>query len=84
MLLTPKEEEGYLKLLVEYNEVLTWTYKEMPGLNPSIALHNLAVKTGVCPVKQALRRFRPELIPQIEIEVNKLIEADFIREVQYP
>ncbi|KAL4628024.1 hypothetical protein ACB092_05G208100, partial [Castanea dentata] len=38
-LLTPAEEEGYLQLLVEYKDVFAWTYKEMPGLNPSIALH---------------------------------------------
>ena len=80
-LLTPEEEEGYLKLLVEYKDVFAWTYKEMPRLNPSIALHHLAVKKGVRPVKQAQRRFRPELIPQIETEVNKLIEAGFICEV---
>ena len=50
LLLTP-EEEGYLKLLVEYKDVFAWTYKEMPRLNLSIALHHLAVKKGVCPVK---------------------------------
>ena len=83
-LLTPEEEEGYLKLLVEYKDVFAWTYKEMPGLNPSIALHHLAIKKGVRLVKQDQRCFRPELIPQIETEVNKLIEASFIREVQYP
>ena len=83
-LLTPEEEEGYLKLLVEYKDVFAWTYKEMPGLNPSIALNDLAIKKGVRPIKQAQRRFWPELIPQIEIEVNNLIEVGFIREVQYP
>ena len=83
-LLTPEIEEGYLKLLVECKDVFAWTYKEMPGLNPSIALHHLAVKKGVRPVKQAQRSFRSKLIPQIETEVNKLIEAGFIREVQYP
>ena len=62
-LLTPEEEEGYLKLLVEYKDVFAWTYKEMPGLNPSISLHHLAVKKGMRPVKQAQKRFRPELIP---------------------
>ena len=56
----------------------------MPRLNPSIALHHLVVKKGVHPVKQAQRRFLPELIPQKETVVNKLIEAGFIREVQYP
>ena len=80
-LLTPEEEEGYLKLLVEYKDVFAWTYKEIPGLNPSISLHHLAVKKGVRLVKQAQRRFWPELIPQIEIEVNKLIETGFIHEV---
>ena len=50
-LLTSEEEEGYLKLLVEYKDVFAWTYKEMPRLNLSIALHHLAVKKGVCPVK---------------------------------
>ena len=52
-LLIPDEEEGYLRLLVEYKDVFTWTYKEMPRRNPSISLHHLAVKKGVRPVKQA-------------------------------
>ena len=56
----------------------------MPRLNPSIALHHLVVKKGMCSVKQAQRRFWQELIPQIETEVNKLIKVGFIREVQYP
>ena len=55
----------------------------MLGLDPSIALHHLPVKKGVRPIKQAQRRFQPKLIPQIETEVNKLIEAGFICEVQY-
>lgn len=50
-LFTPKEEEGYLKLLVEYKDMFAWTYKEMSGLNPSIALHQLVVKKGTCLVK---------------------------------
>ena len=56
----------------------------MSGLNPSIALHHLVVKKGVHLVKEAQRHFRPKLIPQIETEVNKLIEAGFIHEVQCP
>jgi len=64
--------------------MFAWTYKEMPGLDPKIAVHHLAIKQGMRPVKQAQRWFRPELVPQIENEVNKLIEAGFIREVKYP
>ncbi|TYK24161.1 RNase H family protein [Cucumis melo var. makuwa] len=59
-------------------------YKEMPGLDPKVAVHHLAIKPGYRPIKQAQRRFRPELIPQIEVKVNKFIEVGFIREVKYP
>ncbi|KAA0055869.1 uncharacterized protein E5676_scaffold943G00650 [Cucumis melo var. makuwa] len=56
----------------------------MPRLDPKVAIHRLAIKSEHQPVKQAQRRFRPKLISQIEEEVNKLIEAEFIREVKYP
>ncbi|CAM8996545.1 unnamed protein product [Rhodiola kirilowii] len=83
-LLTEEEEEQYLKLLAEYKDVFAWNYTEMSGLNPKVALHRLAIKRGVGPKKQSQRRFRPELVPEIEKEVNKLIDTDFIREVEYP
>jgi len=56
----------------------------MAGLHPKVAIHYLAVKNGARPVKQAQRCFRPELVPLIQNEVNKLIEAGFIRKFKYP
>jgi len=44
----------------------------------------LSIKKAVSPLKQSQRRFRPELVPEIEKEVNKLIEAGLIREFKYP
>ena len=78
------EEIAYMDLLKEYRDVFAWSYKEMPGLDPKVAVHQLAVKNGARLVKQAQRRLRPELVPLIENEVNKLIGAGFIREVKYP
>ncbi|KAL0336632.1 UNVERIFIED_CONTAM: hypothetical protein Sradi_4875100 [Sesamum radiatum] len=83
-LLTHGEEGTYIALLNEFKDVFAWSYKEMPGLDPKVAVHHLSVKKGARPVKQGQRRFRPELIPLIEGEVNKLIEVGFIREVKYP
>ncbi|XP_070022327.1 uncharacterized protein [Nicotiana sylvestris] len=65
-------------------DVFAWSYKEMPGLDPKVVVHHLVVKNGTHPVKQAQRHFRSDLVPLIETEVNKLIEAGFIREVKYP
>ncbi|KAL0439220.1 UNVERIFIED_CONTAM: Transposon Tf2-11 polyprotein [Sesamum latifolium] len=81
--LTREEDETYITLLHEFKDVFAWSYKKMPGLDPKVAVH-LSVKKGARPAKQSHRRFRPELIPLIEGEVNKLIEVGFIREVRYP
>ncbi|KAM1243275.1 hypothetical protein ACFX2G_035556 [Malus domestica] len=83
-LLRADEIEEYYQLLSEYKDVFAWTYKEMPGLDPVIDVHHLAVKPETRPIKQTQRRYRSELISQIEAEIDKLIEAGFIREVQYP
>ncbi|KAK4391400.1 Polyprotein P3 [Sesamum angolense] len=80
--LTHGEEGTYIALLHEFKDVFAWSYKEMPGLDSRVAVHHLSVKKGARPVKQGQRRFRPELIPLIESEVNKLIEVGFIREVK--
>nr|XP_016504993.1 PREDICTED: uncharacterized protein LOC107822917 [Nicotiana tabacum] len=67
-LLTTDEESTYVELLKEYRDVFAWSYKEMPGLDPKVAVHHLAVKKGARPVKQAQRCYRPELIPSIKAE----------------
>ncbi|XP_060190648.1 uncharacterized protein LOC132619910 [Lycium barbarum] len=83
-LLAVDEESAYVELHKEYKDVFAWSYKEMPGLDPNVAVHHLAVKNGTRPIKQAQRRYRSELVPLIENEVNKLIEASFIHEVKFP
>ncbi|KAL0421191.1 UNVERIFIED_CONTAM: putative protein K02A2.6 [Sesamum latifolium] len=82
--LTKKRRRLILCYSMNFKDVFAWSYKEMPGLDPKVAVHHLSVRKGARPVKQGQRRFRPELIPLIETEVNKLIEVGFIREVKYP
>ncbi|XP_070050134.1 uncharacterized protein [Nicotiana tomentosiformis] len=82
-LLTADKESTYVELLKEYRDVFAWSYKEIPGLDPKVVVHHLAVKKGARPVKQAKRRFKPELIKSIEAEVNKFIKAGLIREFKY-
>ena len=71
-------------MLLDYKDVFAWSYKEMPGLDPKVAVHQLMVKHGVRLIKQAQRWFWPELVSQIETKIDKLIEPSFIRKVKYP
>ena len=49
IMLTPEEEKQYFNLLSEYKDVFAWSYKKMPGLDPKVAVHNLAIRKGVSP-----------------------------------
>jgi len=40
----PKEKKEYFDLLLEYKDVFVWSYKEMPGLDPKVAVHRLSIK----------------------------------------
>ncbi|XP_060202223.1 uncharacterized protein LOC132630681 [Lycium barbarum] len=43
-LLAVDEESAYVELLKEYKDVFSWSYKEMPGLDPKVAVHHLTLK----------------------------------------
>ncbi|GAA0168367.1 hypothetical protein LIER_23099 [Lithospermum erythrorhizon] len=70
-LLTAIEEAEYATLLKEFEDVFSWTYKEILGLDPKVAVHQLLLRESIKSVKQAQRRFRQELVPSIEAEVRK-------------
>ncbi|XP_074299684.1 uncharacterized protein LOC141630833 [Silene latifolia] len=57
-LLTKEQEEECYKLLVEYKDIFAWSYKEMPGLSPKIAVHRLAIKKGTSPKKATSTSFQ--------------------------
>ena len=56
----------------------------MQGINPSVITHRLNVYFSSKPVHQKKRVFAPERDKAIKEEVQKLITAQFIREVYYP
>lgn len=45
-ILTPQEERDYFKLLVEYKDVFSWSYQEIPGLSLKVSIHHLGIKKG--------------------------------------
>jgi hypothetical protein len=73
-----------VRFLRDHLDVFAWEHDEMPGIDPSVIEHRLNVDQNCRPVKQRRRTFAPERNQAIADEVRKLIEARFIREVDYP
>lgn len=64
-------KKGLIELLDEYVDVSTWSYQDMPGLDTNIVVHRLPLKDECSPVKQKLRRTRPDMTIKIKEEVQK-------------
>jgi hypothetical protein len=62
--LSEENKKTYYEFLCANRDVFAWTYEEMPGLNPEVAVHRLAIQDNVAPVKQAQRKYRPEILPK--------------------
>ena len=56
----------------------------MGGIDPAMITHRLNVSPSFKPVKQKRRSFALERQKTINEEVGKLLQANAIREVEYP
>jgi hypothetical protein len=73
-----------INLLKEYKDCFAWDYSEMPGLDRSIVEHRLPIKLGFRPYKQPPRKiYKDEVLADVKNEVERLIEANFIRSCRY-
>ncbi|XP_058741269.1 uncharacterized protein LOC131613635 [Vicia villosa] len=55
----------------------------MPGLSRTVVKHQLPLKLGQKPVKQAPRRFAPEVMAKIKVEIERLLKSKFIQTARY-
>jgi hypothetical protein len=55
----------------------------MPGLDRELVEHRLPIKGGFRPYKQPARNFNPEIIGKVKEEVERLLQAKFIRPCRY-
>ena len=82
--LTPEERENFERILTKKKVVFAWSYEDMPGLDRDIAEHHIPTYPESKPVKQKLRRLRPEWTEKIREEIAKQIQDNFLEVVDYP
>ena len=83
-----KLAEDLKNLLIHFlrqnKDVFAWKQADMGGIDPAVITHRLNVSPSFKPIKQKRRSFTPERQKAINEEVNKLLQAGAIREVEYP
>jgi hypothetical protein len=73
----PEEILIYIELFKEFQDVFSWSYEEMPRINPRIVEHEIITYLDAKPVRQSLRVVNPWKAPAIKAEVEKLLNVSF-------
>ncbi|GKV42880.1 hypothetical protein SLEP1_g50242 [Rubroshorea leprosula] len=81
--LNPEERAELIAFLRANNDVFAWTSADMPGIPTSVCQHKLSTNPLKKPVAQKRRLFGGERLRAVKEEVEKLLQAGFVRKVDY-
>jgi hypothetical protein len=65
-------------------DIFAWSPSDMPSISREVAEHSLDILPHSHAVQQRLRRFDEERRQAIGVELRKLLEAGFLKEVFHP
>jgi hypothetical protein len=68
-----------INFFMDYVDCFIWNYREMPRLSREVVEHRLPIKYGFRPYKQPARRFNLIIHDRVKEEVERLLDARFIR-----
>jgi hypothetical protein len=81
--LTKEQRSEYIGILREFADVFTWTYEDLKTYETFVIEHKIPLKEEANPFRQKLRQINPMLLPIMEREVKKLLQAQIIVPLRY-
>jgi hypothetical protein len=82
--LTDEAKAALTRLLKENMDVFAWDHQDMPGIDPAVITHKLNVDPFARPIRQKPKFISAERSKAIAAEVEKLKQANFIKDVKFP
>lgn len=76
--LSNEKRQKYVDLIKYYYDVFSWKYDDLKTYDKRIIQHNIPLKPNTKPSKQKLRHVNPILLPIIDKEVKKHLDAKII------
>ncbi|KAL2228687.1 UNVERIFIED_CONTAM: hypothetical protein Sindi_1848400 [Sesamum indicum] len=78
-----EKEMAMISFLRENMDVFAWSPSDFTGINPEVIVHRLNVDPTMRPVQQKKRSFGSDKNEIIRKEVDKLLKAGYVSEIQY-
>ncbi|XP_012846871.1 PREDICTED: uncharacterized protein LOC105966839 [Erythranthe guttata] len=73
-----------IAFLQENHDVFSWGPRDLKGIDPKFVQHRLNIRTDTRPIKQKRRHFGAEKDGIIAAEVERLLQAGHVKEIQFP
>jgi len=81
--LTKKQRDDYGELLKELADIFTWQYDDLKTFDTEVIQHKIPLNKDTKPFRQKIRSFNPLLLPTMEREIKKLLDAHIIIPLRY-
>jgi hypothetical protein len=81
--LSAREEAELIDTLVKNKDIFAWTASDLQGVSRDIIEHALDINSNMRPKKQRQRKMSEDRILIAKAEVQRLLDANVIREVKY-
>ncbi|XP_013651109.1 uncharacterized protein LOC106355765 [Brassica napus] len=82
--LSDEMQSQIISFLKTNASTFAWTTSDMKGIDPAVTFHESNVDLTFKPIRQKRRKLGPEWSKAVNEEVDRLLDAGFITEVQYP
>jgi hypothetical protein len=82
--LSAEEDKDLVQFLNKNKDVFAWSAKDLQGVDRDIIEHALETDEKIPPKKQKLWKMSEEKVKAVEAEVQRVQDAQVIREVKYP
>ena len=80
---SPEEIDAYTTLFHKFSDIFTWSYTEIPTLDPFIMEYHNDTWTDVAPICQKQRPIHPSKVAAVKAEIEKLRTTSFIYCIAY-
>jgi hypothetical protein len=81
--LSKEHREEYTKLLKAFVDIFSWTHEDLINYDTSIIAHKIPLKEDTKPFKKKFRQINHMLLPIMEKEVKKILDAKMIIPLRY-